>query len=447
MDYVVYQGHILDVVFDNKKIKENSVQVAVSSPPYWNGVRDYSIEPSIWPSIIFYGLENTECNHEWSEIVGYKTSGRNDAYNSFGCITDNKVKKKTARRCVKTKSSSGQFCKKCGSWKGVYGCEPTPELYVWHTILIFEAYRYVLHNTGTLWWNIGDNYFGTGCGKGTGNFRHNTSKERLKSITKQKISSKHFILKRKDLCNIPAKISEALKMPWIKCNHCKYKNHSYTFPQFMSGNVFVCPSCGEIIYEPEIYKKGWYLRSDVIWSKPNPTPGGGIKDRPTLSHEHLYQFTLSDMYYYDWYNGLEPSVVDPNKLRNRRTVWEIPTNSWKPNDGAKVHFAMFPEKLIKPCILTGSSDYGCCSKCYSPYKRLIEYGENVLNTVGWKPTCKCNSKVIPCTVFDGFSGSGTTGVVACNYKRKYVGVDLNVQYIKFSNKRIQNNVSTLIDFI
>ena len=169
---------------------------------------------------------------------------------------------------------------------------------------------------------------------------------------------------------------------------------------------------------------GWYLRSDVIWHKPNPMPES-VTDRPTKSHEYLFLLTKSERYYYDAQAiaepsthagetrittaqgfarqaagiGLEPtgnarigSVVSIADTRNKRSVWTIPT---MPYSGA--HFATMPEALVEPCILAGS--------------RLGDL------------------------IFDPFSGSGTVLAVAERTGRRSVGTDLNPAYHQLAKQR------------
>lgn len=136
-----------------------------------------------------------------------------------------------------------------------------------------------------------------------------------------------------------------------------------------------------------LQRAGWYLRSDIIWEKPNCMPES-VKDRPTRSHEYIFLFTKSLRYFYAVENMTEPSG------RNRRTVWSVPT---EPFTGA--HFATFPPSLIEPCILAGS-----------------ESGDWVL---------------------DPFFGSGTVGIVCEQLHRKYVGIELNPKYVDLAIERIR----------
>jgi len=163
---------------------------------------------------------------------------------------------------------------------------------------------------------------------------------------------------------------------------------------------------------------GWYLRSDIIWAKPNPMPES-VTDRPTKAHEYLFLLAKSQRYYYDAAAIAEPGLTlrerirpngignDENKAaplgfdnscgadgtRNRRTVWTIPTQPF-----AEAHFAVMPEALVEPCILAGSAP-----------------GD---------------------TVLDPFAGSGTVGVVALRYGRRFLGCELNAEYVTMARRRV-----------
>jgi hypothetical protein len=172
--------------------------------------------------------------------------------------------------------------------------------------------------------------------------------------------------------------------------------------------------------------------------------------------------------------GKGADIIELDGKRNKRSVWTVTT---KPFRGA--HFATFPKDLIEPCVLAGTSAHGCCSKCGAPWARDVEVGisdyekygklqgrdfgsndsvpldsgaggqtRKPNGTVpslkaaprtlkGWIPTCKCDgASVVPCTVFDPFTGSGTTCVVALNNNRRFVGTELNPDYIKIATDRI-----------
>ena len=253
------------------------------------------------------------------------------------------------------------------------GLEPTPELYVKHLVEIFREVRRVLRDDGTLWLNLGDSYAGSGRGPSTMN-----SAQEMWSDKKPPDG-----LKPKDLVGIPWRVAFALQAD------------------------------------------GWYLRSDIIWSKPNPMPES-VTDRPTKSHEYLFLLTKNQRYYYDADAIREPHVrlwdsnngggmsttrhhdahiggsnrherkyPVPNPLgRNKRTVWTVAT---QPYQGA--HFATFPTKLIEPCILAGCPEDGA--------------------------------------VLDPFAGSGTVGEVSQRFGRKSILIELNPEYVKLARKRIE----------
>ena len=136
---------------------------------------------------------------------------------------------------------------------------------------------------------------------------------------------------------------------------------------------------------------GWYLRQDIIWNKPNPMPES-VVDRCTKSHEYVFLLTKFPKYFFD-NEAIKDDGVIPSEKRNKRSVWTVNT---KPFKGA--HFAVMPENLVTPCILAGS-----------------RVGD---------------------TVLDPFTGSGTTGVIALQHGRKFIGVELNPEYIKLAEKRI-----------
>ena len=339
------------------------------------------------------------------------------------------------------------FCQICGAWRGCLGLEPTPELYIQHMVQIFREVRRVLRSDGTLWLNMGDSYVSQG---GDGRAGFNAGVRVDQSSKDKRATTSATGLKTKDLCGIPWMLAFALRAD------------------------------------------GWYLRSDIIWHKPNPMPES-VTDRPTKAHEYLFLLTKSAKYYYDadairephkepWRSGTKENKLmakgsnglsfggwDYNKReynpsgRNKRTVWTIPTKPFP-----EAHFATFPPDLVEPCILAGTSEKGCCVECGSPWERVVEksggrdwyndkmkdkgipgqiLGENgykrgqsstPLNdtqkskTIGWQPTCKCTMDKgarVPCIILDPFLGSGTTFIVSHKHGRKFIGVDLSKPYL------------------
>jgi len=229
---------------------------------------------------------------------------------------------------------------------------------------------------------------------------------------------------------------------------------------------------------------GWWLRSDIIWAKPNPMPES-VTDRPTKSHEYIFLLTKAAKYFFDQeavrekassntlFRGSMTSKSGANGDRNDggrakcgtaignrniRSVWTFAT---EPTPEA--HFATFPQELVKRCILAGTSEKGCCPKCGKPWEPVVENevigrrdfdgidrgtdkrgirlrcSDPEKRTTGWRPTCSCGEeKTVPAVVLDPFIGSGTTGIVAENLYRKWIGIELNPEYIEIAEKRIWN---------
>jgi site-specific DNA-methyltransferase (cytosine-N4-specific) len=240
---------------------------------------------------------------------------------------------------------------------GQIGLEQTLEEYVEQMVKVFRLVRDVLTDDGTLWLNLGDSYNGSG-GAG-GDYNKGGLKEGQPKYPGRNLDC----LKSKDLIGIPWRVAFALQAD------------------------------------------GWYLRSDIIWHKPNPMPES-VTDRPTKSHEYLFLLTKNAKYYYDHEAIKEQSVMTSagsaqRDTRNKRDVWIINT---KPFKGA--HFAVMPEALVEPCILAGSAS-----------------GD---------------------TVLDPFAGSGTVGVVAKRHGRKFVGVELNPEYAEMAEQRINNEPERML---
>jgi site-specific DNA-methyltransferase (adenine-specific) len=228
------------------------------------------------------------------------------------------------------------------------GQEDTPEEYVDRLVALFRQVRRVLTEDGTLWLNIGDSY-ARGFGGGSPGPKSATNKG---SYAGRKPGRKPVGLKGKDLIGVPWMVAFAMR------------------------------------------KDGWCLRCDVVWNKPNAMTES-VLDRPSRSHEYLFLLTKSERYFYDREAILEPTESGP--LRNRRSVWSVPTKA----SGVK-HYATFPPSLVQPCILAGSAP-----------------GD---------------------TVLDPFCGIGTTGTVAVAHGRRFVGIDLNSEYLAIAAARVTEAV-------
>jgi len=224
------------------------------------------------------------------------------------------------------------------------GLEQTLPQFINRLVTVFAEVRRVLRDDGTLWLNIGDGYT-----SGNRGWRAPDKKNPARAMDVRPETPEG--LKPKDLIGVPWRLAFALQ------------------------------------------DDGWYLRSDVVWNKPNAMPES-VKDRPVRSHEYLFMLTKSEHYFYNWEAMREPA--DNGGLRSKRTVWPVNT---KPFSGA--HFATFPPELIRPCILASS--------------RPGDY------------------------VLDPFFGSGTVGLVCQEENRHYVGVELNPEYVALATARLQGN--------
>jgi DNA modification methylase len=341
------------------------------------------------------------------------------------------------------------------------GLEETPECYVAKLVAVFREVRRVLHPSGVIWVNLGDSYNGSAPNR-TGENGYNDGR-----VNRDKRFSVGGVrgLKPKDLIGIPWMVAFALRAD------------------------------------------GWWLRSEIIWHKRAPMPES-VTDRPTKAHEQVFLLAKSATYYYDaeaikeaakpehlsrykygfWGDGTKEGSgngrpdgasntgghKDPLLTRNKRSVWTLGPESY---DGA--HFAVMPTKLVEPCILAGSSARGACAKCGAPWERVVEreaerYNERegiaqrIRNqgatnggtervtlgvtehvkrtTTGWQPTCTCNcADVVPCTVLDCFSGSGTTLAVALKHHRHAIGIELNPDYLELARTRIERTQPTLLE--
>jgi DNA modification methylase len=411
-DFKIIQGAALPVL---RSMPDESVHCCVTSPPYW-GLRSYGTEPQVWG-----GLQ--DCGHEWGdEQLRGGPAGKQGA-------TGQRADRRNVAEQESGSKSQGAWCQLCGAWRGELGLEPTPELFVEHTVEVFREVRRVLRADGTLWLNIGDSY------------NANQGKQNLDVLGQEYAGGGHKAsrsltntvrprpdwLKPKDLVGIPWMLAFALRAD------------------------------------------GWYLRSDIVWHKPNPMPES-VNDRPTKSHEYIFLLSKSERYHYDaeaikekstgtahdrsrkersmdgqktvptgerngirapgvnpksqkWPNGwsaeagrhdgigdgrfrpkqnasFSAAVVGIVEFRNKRSVWTVPTEAYP-----EAHFATFPKALVRPCILAGCPKGG--------------------------------------TVLEPFTGSGTTLEVAMELGCNAIGIELQPDYIPLIEKRLAQDVLPL----
>jgi len=292
---------------------------------------------------------------------------------------------------ISTNSHVGRYnksvCLKCGAVRvdNQLGLEKTPEEYVANMVALFREVKRVLKADGVLWLNLGDSYNSHSCGKGNvGGIEGNRKNKIDNTANTHRLSAG---LKDKDLVGIPWRVAFALQAD------------------------------------------GWYLRQDIIWHKPNPMPES-VRDRCTKSHEYIFMLAKSARYYFDadaikesatrdWNksggnivgkglhkknggfvdNGSGRDISEVKDIRNKRSVWTVTTKPYK-----EAHFATYPPDLILPCILTS------------------------------KPNA---------VILDPFFGSGTTGLVAVQNGRKYIGIDLNKDYCEIAARRIEKELDQM----
>lgn len=351
MSWQVRQGEVREQL---RELDTESVQTVVTSPPYW-GLRDYGIDPSVWGGA-------PECEHEWGEQQRGK---RTDILPADQTTSEGRIG--TDDRQGAAALAGGRYCE-CGAWLGCLGLEPSPEQYVANLTDVFREIRRVLRPDGTVWLNLGDSYAAKARGSDNGwdksRLTNPGSQQKAQAASMRGTGERHrgksSGLKNKDLVGTPWRVAFALQAD------------------------------------------GWWLRSDIIWAKPNPMPES-VTDRPTRSHEYLFLLAKSERYFYDSEAVREPyrygrdhprNVDNPpeshvpgapihsglrrsgnaerkygedadrpgshlgrsipwqeeGRGRNRRSVWEIATRPYP-----EAHFATFPPALIEPCVLAGSA--------------------------------------------------------------------------------------------
>ena len=441
-----------------------SVQCVVTSPPYW-GLRVYQdgeapVEPVVWGG-------GPDCEHQWGEALPHGRRGNRGVSGTGG----NLHPALAAAGSGAGSGNSGTACTLCGAWLGCLGAEPLhdclawargedpcPTCYVCHLRTVARELWRVLRDDGVMWLNLGSTMnsnptksgFGLQDGKPIPHFETGT---RAPGTGNCRTPG----LKPTDLVMIPALVALALQAD------------------------------------------GWFLRSDVIWAKPNPMPSS-CTSRPSNAHEHIFMLTKrpGSQAYFDmeavkepqrhtsveraqradmrgkpgWseaYHGNPPkglakqSERDTSTGRHLRDVWTIPTRGV-----GLAHFAVFPLDIPARCIRASTSEVGCCPSCGAPWQRVMERTEDpdtsakgsrfdagktaardggdrtqpgertTKRTAGWRPGCECGREdVQPCLVLDPFFGAGTTGLAAQKLGRRWVGSEISERYAEMAALRIR----------
>jgi len=456
----VHNGHVLGIL---KLMPSKSVDCVVTSPPYW-GLRNYGdITNIIWGG-------NNNCEHEWGGniLVGKSTSP---------------TKWKTSDENI-WKGNSSNFCIKCGAWNGQLGLEPHPNIYIEHLVEIFREVKRVLKDSGSLWLNIGDTYYGGGRGQ---------LKSGLK--TKGKITVDEFKSASSAKDYIPNKqISK-----WLQ------PKQQLMIPERVAI---------------ELQNRGWIKRNTIIWHKNNAMPSS-VKDRLNTTYEPVFFFVKNRKYYFDLdsirvnkkypterteslleriyeltkltrgkdsYKGKDKTVsaiqegskpyrdalyilikeikLTKSELKYLKDWVQNHAGSFKgKNPGDKwtintkpcreAHFAVFPDTLVER-ILKCVCPIEVCSKCGKSRKKISKSlllnrniskpnkpsfisvtraGDSIHKTIGWTK-CKCDKPFNAGIVLDPFMGSGTTGMVAKQMGLNFIGIELNREYCNIADKRI-----------
>ncbi|NII26193.1 site-specific DNA-methyltransferase [Pseudoflavitalea sp. X16] len=312
-------------------------------------------------------------------------------------------------------SSPPYFHQRDYGMEGQFGLESSPEEYVARMVEVFQEVKRVLRPDGVLWLNLGDGYWGSGKAGNNPEYQARHKEFGKPSSEKSRFSKpttgKHPVLKPKDLIGIPWAVAFALR------------------------------------------EKGWFLRQEIIWAKPNCMPES-ISDRCTRNHEQIFMFSRNSQYYYDA-DAIKTPVLDSSaarmergmgenhkyvegvpggrkhtllsprdnkqdqhgprhkgfnarwkekavegaqpKMANRRTVWKVSTRPLK-----EKHFAAFPLEIPTLCILAGSKP-----------------GDLIL---------------------DPFMGAGTTAIAAASHQRTFIGFELNPSYVEMAVSRLKKDL-------
>jgi len=427
-----------------EQITARSVQCVVTSPPYWGGIRDYQIPKLTW----------------------------------------------------------------LDGWVGDFGNEPTIEMYLAHTLEIFEGLRRVLRDDGVVFWNVGDTF----SGGGRDSYNNSTGNKGNKAVhTAPRVPNRE--LEQGNKCLVPYRVALALQeagwivrqdiiwskrspMPesvnGVRWERCRVKvGVNWNEPRKSSTNKgSFGEHCGNdvnrdtpsIVWEdcpgcPKCQHHDGYVLRQGSW-------------RPTNAHEYIFMLTKSNNYFCDAEAVKESAVGDTpgNKThkytdqkcangrdlriakglmqigavetRNPRSVWSLSNEPYK-----GPHFAAFPTALVYKCLQAAVPQHGCCATCGTPFAPIVQrtrqatrpgsdskttdIAETVKGnrdpqrhvsssqTIGARPVCTCeDAKSVPCTVYDPFSGSGTTLQVAHWMGLNAIGSELGKQYLPLIHERI-----------
>ncbi len=426
--------YCIDGLSGLKKLADESVDCVMTSPPYW-ALRDYDVDPIDWGG-------DSNCKHRFAEDTINAATNQNHSKSA-------KVNKYTAAYNVTGDAS--RLCAKCGAWRGSLGLEPHFDLYLDHLLTILDEVKRVLKSTGTLWINLGDTYAGS-----WGSFAQKPSTQKRREnhestswprrayadLQFRPPSSNRQSVTRRSLCLIPARF--AIRM----ADH------------------------------------GWILRNDIVWHKPNHMPAS-VKNRFSNAWEHLLFFVKSEKYYFDLDVVRVPHKslnVKPRKTSledNPRFSPHVSGGRMPPHPGQpqSMHplgknpgdFWTIPSETRTLGALMGRtgavkvpSGAGWIGHVPGGQARIVrendprwlpQKGKNPGDAwaIHTKPFPGAHFAVFPealcerpiragCPlgglVLDPFVGSGTTAVAAKRLGRRFIGFELNVNYVKMARERL-----------
>ncbi len=472
----IFTGECRDVM---RKLIADGVRVNMvcSSPPYW-GLRSYGTTPVVWGG-------RDACAHEWGDEILTDTRG----------VQIGRAVTSDARG-----HGRGNVCVRCGAWRGELGLEPNVFEYIKHMVEVFDLVREILVDDGVCFVNIGDTYItrpNGGIGENStinGQGSQIASREASSQMSRQRNRGP---LKMKDMALVPQRLAIALQeagwwvrqdIIWAKPNPMpgSYKDRFTTSHEY----VWLLAKSERYFFDDEAVKEPSSQNSHARMARAHSgyAPPGQDKHRGILAprpnrkdlpegQSRLAGFRdaqragvnpkARDRRPAGWAEGaanhkdligryprpkqnesFSAAVVDLVGMRRKRDVWTIPTT---PYSGS--HYATFPESLVEPCVLAGTSAHGHCPKCGAGWKRIIDVkynnpGNRSTNgarsienrditagferrlereaaTIGWEPSCACSLEPVPAVVLDPFMGTGTVAKVATRLGRHYLGCDLD----------------------
>jgi len=403
-------GNVLDIL---KTLPDKCIDMTFTSPPYFNQ-RFYKSTPIVWDG-------DEICEHDWGEI-------KNKA---LQLQTGNKEFQRKWREEASSKEANlGCFCNKCGAWKGQLGQEPTPDLYIKHLCSIYKEIKRVLKDDGTCWINLGDTY-------------RDKSLLQIPHLFATEMIDNGYIMRNVIVW------SKDNAMP-SNCTDRFTVDFEYLFFFTKNRNYYF-----EQQFEPVLYYEN-RASGLVRHRRPRrfqPSHGKKYRDKINGNEYELYDDKNNFKGPSGLYRADGTRKNDPEK-RNKRCVWNINTKGFTGS-----HFATMPLELIETPIKAGCPE-SVCKKCGKARVKVID-SESVPTRPGnmskdtdgvfaasrkrfmpvykgdYYETCDCNAGFDPGIVLDPFVGSGTTCIMTERLNRRWIGVDISVEYCKMAIERIK----------